>query len=193
MTIESRFAHGFVDALFGSEDAGFGLIDGDLRYIKVNETLASINGRTAADHEGRTVREVIPQFADFAEPLLRQVISNDEPVIALEVSGPSPASPADERHYLVSYYPIREDGSVIGVGAVVVDVTERARAKRELDEQARDVYENVVQDLTITKFALQSGEMERALAAADRGLQAAKSISSKVLLDDIDTDDQGPN
>jgi PAS domain S-box-containing protein len=186
LSIEPRFAHGFVNALFGAEDVGFGLIDKDLCYIKVNETLALINGLTAAEHEGRTVREVIPEFADFAEPLLQQVMSTGEPVIALEVAGPAPASPVDEGYYLVSYYPIREDGSVIGVGAVVVDVTERARAKRELDQQARDVYENVVQDLTITKFALESGETEKALEAADRGLQAAKSISSKVLLEDID-------
>jgi PAS domain S-box-containing protein len=186
LSIEPRFANGFVDALFGSEDVGFGLIDKNLCYIKVNETLASINGLSAADHEGRTIRDVIPQFADFAEPLLRQVMSSQEPVIALEVSGPSAVPDVDEGHYLVSYYPIREDDSVIGVGAVVVDVTERARAKRELDKQARDVYENVVQDLTVTKFALESGEMGTALEAADRGLQAAKSISSKVLLQGLE-------
>jgi PAS domain S-box-containing protein len=185
LSIEPRFAHGFVDALFESEDVGFGLIDENLRYLKVNETLASINGLPAADHEGKTIRDVIPQFADFAEPLLQQVMSSKEPVIALEVTGPSTVPDVDEGHYLVSYYPIREEGSVIGVGAVVVDVTERARAKRELDEQARDVYENVVQDLSVTKFALESGETKRALAAAERGLQAAKSISSKVLLEGL--------
>lgn len=189
LSIEPRFAHGFVDALFGAEDVGFGLIDRNLCYLKVNRTLASINGLPAEDHEGRTVREVIPEFADFAEPLLQKVMSNNEPVIALEVSGPAPTQPDNEGHYLVSYYPLREDGSVIGVGAVVVDVTERARAKRELDKQARDVYENVVQDLTVTKFALESGEMEKALDAATRGLQAAKSISSKVLLENIDQKD----
>lgn len=186
LSIEPRFANGFVDALFGSEDVGFGLIDKDLRYIKVNETLASINGLSAADHEGRTIREVIPQFADFAEPLLQQVMSTKEPVIALEVAGPSTVPDVDKGDYLVSYYPIREEDSVIGVGAVIVDVTERARAKRELDQQARDVYENVVQDLTVTKFAMESGEIEKALEAADRGLRAAKSISSKVLLEGID-------
>jgi hypothetical protein len=47
----------------------------------------------------------------------------------------------------------------------------------------------VVQDLTVTKFALESGEMEKALDAATRGLQAAKSISSKVLLENIDQND----
>ena len=183
MSIEPRFANGFVEALFGSEDVGFGLIDKDLRYLKVNETLASINGVPAADHEGRAISEVIPEFANLAEPLLQQVISNDEPVIALEIAGPVPSHPDEEGHFLISYYPIREDGSVIGVGAVVIDVTERARAKRELDEHARAVYENVVQDLTVAKFALESGEMETALEAASRGLQAAKSITSKVLLD----------
>ena len=68
------------------------------------------------------------------------------------------------------------------MGAIVIDVTERARARRELDEQARALYENVVQDLAIAKFALESGEPEKALEAAGRGLQAAKSISSRVLL-----------
>src|SRR5579875_2717821 len=42
--------------------AGIGVLDRDLRYIYVNDALARLNGIPAAEHLGRTVRELIPDL-----------------------------------------------------------------------------------------------------------------------------------
>src|SRR5688572_19660394 len=100
----SRFEHGFPEALFESDEIGLGLVDTDLRYVRVNETLAFINGVPAEDHVGRTVREVVPDFADLAEAVLHQVIQTSRPVIAVEVPGVTPSRPDDERFFRVSFF-----------------------------------------------------------------------------------------
>src|SRR5688500_106174 len=103
MAVEPRFEHGFLDALFEAADIGLGLVDTELRYVRVNDALAAINGLPAADHEGRLVAEVIPELAELAVKLLLRVIDTKEPVIDLELSGPTPADPEADRDFLVSY------------------------------------------------------------------------------------------
>lgn len=189
MPLEPRFEHGFIEALFETARFGLGLIDSDLRYVRVNEVLAQSNGLSAEDHEGRSVREVIPGLADMAEPLLREVIATGQPVVDLQLSGPTPADPDADRDFLVTYYPVADDHGVIGVGAVVVEVTEGAKARRELAEQAREIYENVVQDLAVVALAHEAGDIPRASAATQRALRSARHIASKVLLEGGPDDD----
>lgn len=181
----SRFEHGFVEALFGSDELGLGLVDTDLRYIRVNDTLARINGVPAADHMGRTVRDIVPEFADLAESVLHRVIESRRPVIALEIEGPPPAEGEPQAYFRVSFFPIEEDGRVIGVAALILDVTARVETERELKQQARQIYENLLQDFAIAQLALDEGERDRAYDAIVRGLAQAKAIATKALLDEI--------
>jgi PAS domain S-box-containing protein len=45
------------------------------------------------------------------------------------VSGPSAEEPGRTLHWLTSYYPVRIDGDIIGVGNVIVEITERKQAE----------------------------------------------------------------
>lgn len=185
MPIEPRFEHGFIEAIFEASGIGLGLVDTDLHYVRVNAALAQVNGVPAAEHEGRSVREIIPGLADVAEALLQQVISTKEPVVDLPLSGPTPKDPDADRHFLASYYPVLGDDRVIGVGSVIVEVTERVRGQRELTQQAHEIYEQVVQDLTVVRLALEKGDLQKADQAAARALDASKAIASKVLLEEL--------
>ena len=49
-----------------------------------------------------------------------------------ELEGATPAAPTRRRHWLASFYPVRVGDELIGVGTVVVDVTERKRAEMRL-------------------------------------------------------------
>src|SRR5919202_2359969 len=69
---ELEAERGLLDALFRTAPIGFAFLDRDLRYVRINERLAEINGRPAADHLGRTGREMVPELAEQAEPLLRR-------------------------------------------------------------------------------------------------------------------------
>lgn len=185
MAIEPRFEHGFIEALFEVADIGLGLVDLDLRYVRVNESLAATNGVSAAEHEGRSIREVIPGLADLAEALLRRVIDTGEPVVDLELSGATPADPEADRNFLVSYYPVRDGDAVIGIGAVVLEITEQVRAQRELTRQAHQIYESVVQDLTVAHLAFEAGNAAAAQAAVSSALGSAKEIASSVLVEEL--------
>ena len=132
---EAAESLGLLDALFATAPVGLAFYDRNLRYLKINETLAALNGVPAEEHVGRTVGQVIPAIADQVEPLLRSVLESGEPVLGQELRGATAATP-EERYWLASYYPVRSgDGEVIGVGAVVADLTERTRAQLRLAAQ----------------------------------------------------------
>src|SRR2546425_12529476 len=52
-----------LDAFFTTAPAGLAILDRELRYVQLNETLALMNGRPVADHLGKSVREVLPAIA----------------------------------------------------------------------------------------------------------------------------------
>ncbi len=81
------------------------------------------------DQIGKTVAEVVPEIWPQVEAVYRRVLENDEAVLNIEVSGEIAADPRRQAHWLASYYPVHLDAEVIGVGVVVVDVTERRQAE----------------------------------------------------------------
>lgn len=138
-----------LDHLYRTAPVGLCLLDTELRYLRINERLAEINGRPVSAHIGRQVREVLPQLAEMLEPLLRRVIETREPVLDLEVSAMTPAQPGVQREWLVSYYPlISDDGDVQAVSAVVEEVSARKRAEQAL-QRAYDELERQVEKRTV--------------------------------------------
>ena len=127
---EAQRTTALLDALYGAAPIGLGFWDRDLRYVRVNARLAEINERPADDHVGRTFAEVVPQLAHVLEPMARRVLEQREPVIALEMTGGTPGSPDEPRHWLASYYPVlAEDGEALGVGCVLEEITDRRLAE----------------------------------------------------------------
>ncbi len=124
-----------LEHLYKTAPVGFAFMDTSLRYVRVNEQLAAINGASVSAHIGRTLREILPPpLEDIVEPLHRQVLEGGEAILNRELRGASPAQPDVERDYLVSYSPVRtDDGSLIGVQVLVQDITER----KKLEEQVR--------------------------------------------------------
>ena len=123
-----------LNSFFTSAPAGMVLLDKQLRYVQINETVAVVNGVPQEAHLGRTVREVLPHLAPAAEPLLRNVLETGKPVLNVEISGETPAKPGVLRHWQESFFPILDaQGQPDGVGAIFVEVTERKQA-----EEARD-------------------------------------------------------
>lgn len=122
-----------LEHLYSSAPVGLCLMDTELRFVRINDRLAAMNGPSAAEHIGLRLRDVIPEIAPHVEPFYRQVIETGEAVIDSEVSGRTPANPELELHYLASFYPITsEAGNVVGVGAVVQDVTQRKQMEDSL-------------------------------------------------------------
>jgi two-component system cell cycle sensor histidine kinase/response regulator CckA len=128
---ERRLAE--LENIYRTAPIGMLLVDTDLRYVRINERLAAMNGVPAADHIGRTLWEVVPGIADAVAPIYLQVIATGEPIIDHEVRGSTLADPCVEHTYLCSYYPVKNpQGRMIGVTAIVRDITDQKRAEEDL-------------------------------------------------------------
>ncbi len=135
-----------IEHLYRNAPVGLAFLDQDLRYVRINQRLADINGKPISEHLGRTLMEVVPKIAETVEPLYRKVIESGEPVQSREVWGETPAEPGIEKHWLVNYLPIKSaDGIVLGVNTVVQDITELKEVEnklRESEEKFRTFMDN---------------------------------------------------
>jgi PAS domain S-box-containing protein len=120
-----------LDTFLRNAPVAFAVVDREFRYARVNDALAALNGRPAADHLGRTVAEVVPDLWPRVGPVLHRVLAGGEAVTDLEVSREAPGPAGGLRHGLLSFYPVRSGGEVQGVGVIVHDVTERRRLQEQ--------------------------------------------------------------
>src|SRR4051812_35430691 len=108
-----------LDALFEHATVGLAFWDCDLRYQRINDRLAAMNGVAAADHLGLRPTEVLPELGPRLERTLAEVVAEGVPLRDVDVSGETPAAPGLERHWHGSYYPARdEDGGGLGVAGL---------------------------------------------------------------------------
>jgi PAS domain S-box-containing protein len=128
---EARTRFREIKALYQSAPIGLALLDRDLKFVRINEALASINGLSVDDHIGRHVFDIMPTLRPVAEPLFRRVLETGQPVRNVEVEGETSQHPGIDRCWVEQFYPIKDDnGAVVGIGIVCQEVTEHRRAER---------------------------------------------------------------
>ena len=137
-----------LDVIFDRAPVGLAFHDLDGRYVRINDHLAEINGRTQAEHVGRTIAEMLPGVPE-AGVEVRRVAESGVPVTEMEVRGETPADPGVQREWIASVWPVRAaaGGDVLGVGTVVFEVTDRRAAERALRTQT-DRYETLLAALS---------------------------------------------
>jgi PAS domain S-box-containing protein len=135
-------SYALLETLFSSAPVGLAFLDRAGRFVRVNDQLADINGIPAEDHIGRTADELVPDL-DSTAGAVRTVVETGRAIIEDEVVGETPAAPGTRREWLASYYPVWRGELLIGVGAVVFEVTERRAAQRALRAQT-DRYETLL-------------------------------------------------
>lgn len=122
-----------LQAVYASAPVGLAVLDTDLRYVRINDTLAQMNGFPVAAHIGATAKELMPGLANHLDQIARRVIETGEPVVNLEVTSSIVADSAEPRVWLESLYPLRSPhGQIEGINAVVQDISERKRQEAEL-------------------------------------------------------------
>ncbi|MFG2832400.1 SpoIIE family protein phosphatase [Streptomyces sp. NPDC048434] len=113
---------------------GIGVLDTQLRFITVNPALERLNGLPAAEHVGRHVRDAVP-FLDTEdiENTMGEVLATGKPVLDRFTVGRTPADPATEHAWRVSYHCLEDSaGNVLGLATSVVDCTEEYRTRNHM-------------------------------------------------------------
>ena len=137
---EARSQLAELSAIYRAAPTGLAFVDTEFRYVSINDHLAEMNHLPAAAHIGRTLRQVLgDEVANQIEPLYREVIKTGQPVVNREIRRPSADQKAPEVR-LVSYHAVKNArGEVLGVSAVVKDITARKRAEETLRNIAAGV------------------------------------------------------
>jgi PAS domain S-box-containing protein len=171
-----------IEDIYQNAPVGLCILDRDLRFVRINEHLAEINGIPAAEHIGRTVRELMPELADTVEPEMRRILETGEPRLNLEIVSETPAQPCVKRSWLEQWLPITDaKGQVTGLSIVVEETTERKRLLGELERSRHDL-ETRVRMRTAELAAANTGlqEAARALTGSEEKLRRTNELLQKV-------------
>ncbi len=175
-----------LDALQAAAPVGLAFVDRHLRKVRVNEALARFNGLPVANHLGRPASELTPDIWPQLEPIHRSVLETGEPVLNVEVTRANPLAPARTDCFLSSFYPVRIDGEVIGVGVVVVDISERRRAEGLLAANLDALVHTIAATVEVrdpytaghqTRVAYLATAMAREMALDDADVQGIRTAA----------------
>lgn len=195
---------------FDAPNVGFVIVDRQCRYVAINEKLAAMNGIASEAHIGRTVREILGEFAENIELTLGEVFTSGKPRF-VEQAGRLPTRTKPGR-WLESYFPIRDSrGQTDRVGVVVIEVTDVHEAKEKptvgpAEETKR--FEALLEFSGTMMSTLDEEELPRAIsgflqkfvpydfssiALYDKTLQRLRvQILNNALFEDLDMDDAAP-
>ncbi|AFY37922.1 response regulator receiver modulated CheB methylesterase [[Leptolyngbya] sp. PCC 7376] len=135
--IQTRLAdsNNFLEFLYRNAPVGLALFDQNLRWLRLNQEVADIDGVSISAHIGKTPREILPAIGDQVEALLTQVIQTGEGLFNVSIHGITPADPHIERDWLANYYPVTFQNGDCGVGVVVTEITDLVQAKKTIQER----------------------------------------------------------
>ncbi|MEU9481459.1 SpoIIE family protein phosphatase [Streptomyces sp. NPDC048191] len=123
-----------MDGFLTRAPVGMAVMDTELRYVWLNDTLERFGGVPRDERLGRRLSELLPGLqAETLESLMRKVLGTGIPVTDYEYMGWSWADPHRRHAYSTSFFPLVGAGDAItGVCYMVQDVTERWTARQLL-------------------------------------------------------------
>ena len=139
-----RTSNAILENLFSASPVGLSLHDRNLRFLKINQALADMNGFSVEEHLSKDPSELMPELHEQIAPIFEHVRETGEPRLNIEIQGKTPAKPDEERNWLASYYPVELADGERGVGAVIVDITELKRTQQALQD-SRNLIEQITE------------------------------------------------
>jgi PAS domain S-box-containing protein len=122
-----------LEAIYRSAPVGLCVLDREMRWIRLNDRLAEMNGFPVEAHIGKHPHELLPEVGESAEAALRTVIETGQALSDFELCGTTPAQPGVIRWWRERWAPIKDEhGAVIGVAVATEEITEQKRTEHAL-------------------------------------------------------------
>ena len=139
-----------VEQMYRTSPMAMTLIDKNMRYVRVNQKMADINGEPIASHIGATVREIVPGVAEHTENAVRQVLETKEAARGVKIHGAVRSDPNNTRVWESDWVPFYDGDELSAVSISIRDITEQEqtsenlrRIMRELEHRVKNMLANV--------------------------------------------------
>ncbi|MGA9235803.1 MAG: PAS domain-containing protein [Desulfobacterales bacterium] len=133
-----------LESIYYSAPVGLCVFDNQLRFIRINQRMAELNGFEISEHIGCSPRDLLPNLADKADDLRNRVVESGKPIWGVEISGETPAQPGVERTWLESWLPLKdESGKVVRINVMAVEITDQKKLHQQLIEAHNQLEEKV--------------------------------------------------
>ncbi|MEU2489935.1 SpoIIE family protein phosphatase [Streptomyces sp. NPDC007883] len=122
-----------MEGLFTQSPIGLAMLGPDLRYLRVNDALARMNGVSAAGHLGKRPTEVVPGVnVEVLESLMREVLQRGRAMVDVRGTGRTPAEPGRDRMWSCSFAPLLDiTGRRLGLIASLIDISDQEDARSQ--------------------------------------------------------------
>jgi PAS domain S-box-containing protein len=176
-TIRRQLAE--IASYYDNAPIGLAALDTNLRYLRINDRLAEINGIPAAAHIGKTVKEIVPTLEAQAREVTAEILGTGQPVTDIEFSGETAAQPGVNRSWLESWHPLKgETGNIIGFVVMVLEITERKRAEEEL----RNAYKQLLDIIDFLPDATFVINMDKKVIAWNRAMEEMTGVHKEEIM-----------
>lgn len=120
--LEQAREYGMLRSILDGTSAAVAVLDQRLRYLYVNAAMGRMGGVPAAAFLGRTMTEVLPDI-HRSDEILHMVLADGQPR-TLAVTGTTRASsPFRRRQWSVVYHRLEDNGRVLGLCGIGVEVS----------------------------------------------------------------------
>ncbi len=137
-TAQRQFSE--IEAIYDTTPIGLCVLDTEARYVRINQHLADINGLSIAEHAGRTVQDLLPDIWETLQIYFYRALETGDPILNTEIWGSTLARQGDDRVWLVSFCPIKDEGGQVwAMNLTAQEITERKRTERALQERASEL------------------------------------------------------
>ncbi len=150
-----------LETLYATAPVGLSYVDSELRVIRINDYMAAQNAQKVVAHLGRHIADMIAD-AELRQGVLadyRAVLDTGRPLIGIERSGYTAATPLQLSHWVLSYYPqFDPDGKISAITSLLLDVTDQKRVAAEL-LQSRQLISSVVENMPAMIFLKRASDL----------------------------------
>ncbi|MDY9923001.1 PAS domain S-box protein [Methanobacterium sp.] len=122
-----------IEAIYNSAPIGLCVLDRKLRFVRINDRMAEINGFPSKYHIGKTIHEIVPDLAEQGEAAANEIFETKKKVISREFNGVTAAQPGVLRTWMEEWYPLKDSShQIIGINVAALEITEIKKAEKSL-------------------------------------------------------------